>query len=140
MNTIEQIQKISEQRKDNILKSFVPEIKKARPHKYIRKEGSRYIYEEPKERRREKKFEIGEGFKYGRDFEKWVNKEDIKIVNSMKGFKSGQEVIYTNDYGVKFDSKILGFREKENSYGGVVYLDKDSYWYAVPLNQIKKRK
>jgi Leu/Phe-tRNA-protein transferase len=42
---IDIIQNINEKRKDNILKSF--------SHKYIRKEGNRYIYKESKEDKKE---------------------------------------------------------------------------------------
>jgi len=48
-------------------------------------------------------------------------------------FKVGDRVTYTNDYGVSFrDELVTGFSPAVESYGGFVYLDKDSWWFPVP--------
>lgn len=49
-------------------------------------------------------------------------------------FRIGEDVVYTNDYGVKFAAKVLGYAPESNSlykYGNRYFLDKDSYWYPV---------
>lgn len=49
-------------------------------------------------------------------------------------FEIGEDVIYTNDYGVKFEAKVLGYTPENNSlykYGSRYFLDKESYWYPV---------
>lgn len=47
--------------------------------------------------------------------------------------KVGDRVTYTNDYGVSFhDELVTGFSPTVESYGGFVYLDKDSWWFPVP--------
>lgn len=66
MEAIDKIQQINESRKDNILKAFKPEIEKSQRanHKYIRKEGDRYIYKEGEEKKK--------GKDYG-EYEKYLN-------------------------------------------------------------------
>ena len=37
-------------------------------------------------------------------------------------FKIGDKVIYTNDYGVKFNMEVIGFSETINDYGQFIHL------------------
>jgi len=72
------------------------------------------------------------------EFKIWANKRGIKILDELGSFKVGQTVKYTNEFGVSFIRKIIGFRSEPVLEGRCVYLDKDSYWFPVGLNQIKK--
>lgn len=53
-------------------------------------------------------------------------------------FKMGDIVTFTNDYGVKFHNRLVrGFGKlSESDHGRFVYLDKDSWWFAVNPNQL----
>ena len=55
-------------------------------------------------------------------------------------FRIGESVVYTNDYEVKFDAKVLGYAPAHNSlykYGNRYFLDKDSYWYPVKESSLQ---
>ena len=70
---------------------------------------------------------IKEAFKNGSMLTMPANGEKLQ-------FEIGEDVIYTNDYGVKFEAKVLGFAPENNSlyrYGSRYFLDKESYWYPV---------
>lgn len=75
------------------------------------------------------------------EFRKWAKESDgveLPLIDELAGFKTGQRVTYTNDYGVKFYGlEIWGFGVEPQSYGGQVYLGKDSYWFPVPVSSIK---
>lgn len=51
--------------------------------------------------------------------------------------KVGDTVIFTNDYGVKFLNKIIGFTTP-NQFGRCVYLDYDCYWFANKPEKLQK--
>jgi len=70
------------------------------------------------------------------EFKIWVNKREIKILDELGSFKVGQTVKYTNEFGVSFIRKIIGFRAEPAFEDRCVYLYKDSYWFPVKLNQI----
>jgi len=70
-----------------------------------------------------------------------INKE----IKTMEGLTVGDTVEFTNDYGLKFGPrKILGFRnrfkERDPDFARrlVVYLDNDSGWCPVRIDQLKK--
>lgn len=60
------------------------------------------------------------------------------IQNPETDFQKGQQVMFTNEYGVKFGAyEILGFcQNPEQFYGRCVYLDKESYWFPVRPSEI----
>ncbi|NLT49451.1 MAG: hypothetical protein GXX85_00865 [Ignavibacteria bacterium] len=70
-------------------------------------------------------------------FKQWAKSRNIQVFDKLENFMINQKVTYTNEYGVSFEDKtIIGF-SSPNSYGGCVFLDKDSYWFPVKLSQIK---
>lgn len=60
------------------------------------------------------------------------------------GFKVGDVVTFTNDYGVNMKSRIRGFAKEVRSYGGFVYLEYwkptgwivDAWWFPVKPESI----
>lgn len=54
------------------------------------------------------------------------------------GFKLGDRVTFTNEYGVAFEgNRIIGFGLPAYKGGGTVYLDKDAYWFPVSPESLK---
>ena len=52
-------------------------------------------------------------------------------------FRVGQQVSFTNEYGVRFEPHvIMGFCKPELS-GRCVYLDYDCYWFPTKLKSLK---
>lgn len=74
---------------------------------------------------------------YKKEWENMVKENHINILEEMGGFKAGDLVEYTNENGVKFTKQILGFRTDYQIPKNTVYLDKDSYWFCVPISSIK---
>lgn len=54
-------------------------------------------------------------------------------------FKVGDEVIYTNDYGVKFRFKVRGFTRElhEWNHGRFVYIFTDCWWFPADPAQMR---
>lgn len=51
--------------------------------------------------------------------------------------KIGDVVTYRNDYGCTFpDRKVIGFSKEVQSWGGFVHLEKDAWWFPVPLGSL----
>ncbi len=59
------------------------------------------------------------------------------IKDPQTDLKVGDTVIFTNDYGVKFLHKVIGFTTP-NKYGRCVYLDFDCYWFAEKPEKLQK--
>lgn len=56
------------------------------------------------------------------------------------GFKVGDAVVFTNDYGVSFDRIIRGFaKAPHGERGRLVYLNTDSWWFPVSPQSLKLR-
>jgi len=53
------------------------------------------------------------------------------------GFSVGDDVVYTNDFGVRFECSIIGFSNNQDAVE--VYLNKDSYWYPISPEQLQLR-
>lgn len=67
------------------------------------------------------------------EFKSWAAERNISVVFAKGKFKAGDKVVYTNEFGVSFEDKeILGFDTEE----GKAYLNKDSYWFPVPLSSL----
>jgi len=67
------------------------------------------------------------------EFKSWAAERNIKTVSARGKFKAGDVVVYTNEFGVSFEGKeILGFDAED----GKAYLNKDSYWFPVPLSSL----
>ena len=79
---------------------------------------------------------------YKSKFNQWVKDQDIKVLEKLENsdLRIGDKVTFTNDYGVKFENlEVLGFRNRKDFLpNNVVYLDKDSYWFAVQLKELNK--
>lgn len=54
------------------------------------------------------------------------------------GFSVGDAVIYTNDYGVKFERTVRGFTREVTSWGAFVYLDIDCWWCPVRADSLTR--
>lgn len=65
-------------------------------------------------------------------FLEWAKKQtNISDSYPATGFKLGQKVIYTNEYGVSFGPmEVLGFNLDVCPEERSVYVDSDSYWFA----------
>lgn len=79
------------------------------------------------------------------DLEKWYHFENLKTTAPEEtDLKVGDHVIFTNDYGVEFKNRVIGFATNDLyvKYGNkkFVYLEKDSFWMPVSVNQLKKVK
>jgi hypothetical protein len=46
-------------------------------------------------------------------------------------FKTGDAVVYTNEYGASFDRIVRGFAATPHGNGRFVYLDTDAWWFPV---------
>lgn len=46
-------------------------------------------------------------------------------------FKVGDEVVFTNDYGKKFDLTVRGFAKTVHGTGRFVYVFDDAWWFPV---------
>ena len=47
-------------------------------------------------------------------------------------FCIGDEVTFTNEYGVSWSGfKIIGFAKDDSFYGRFIHLDKENYWFPV---------
>jgi hypothetical protein len=76
---------------------------------------------------------------YKQAFLAWAKRNNVTVLDSLPDcpLHKGQKVTFTNDYGASFENQeILGFTPKQESWGGRVYLDKDSYWFPVQINQL----
>lgn len=70
-------------------------------------------------------------------------KDLIKTISSQplcgENFKVGDQVTFTNDYGVKFyNRKIIGFSEPIYPGSGTVYISGDAYWFPNKPHQLTK--
>ena len=53
-------------------------------------------------------------------------------------FVVGDVVLFTNEYDVEFpDRRIVGFTLPGDEFNGrTVYLEKDAYWFPVPVSSL----
>lgn len=68
---------------------------------------------------------------------------DMVLVSPVEcGLKVGDEVVYTNDYGVQFQGKkVRGFCSEQQSYGGLVYLEPmGAWWFPVKPESLARVK
>ena len=53
--------------------------------------------------------------------------------------KVGDRVTFTNENGVSFEGyRVIGFEQDTSFYGRYIYLDKDSFWFPVRREELKK--
>lgn len=83
---------------------------------------------------------------YSKDFAEWRKWRDEKGLPPIydnpadagieTDFRVGQQVSFTNEYGVRFEPHIImGFCKPELS-GRCVYLDYDCYWFPTELKSL----
>lgn len=64
------------------------------------------------------------------EFNKWAQKRNIATINELEGFKVGDKVTFTNEFGVSFNGLTIIGIEKDNSfYGRQIYTNSDAYWF-----------
>lgn len=71
----------------------------------------------------------------------YIERELTNEAPKDSGLKVGDEVTWTNDYGVKFTNKIIGFNytnEHNKEYNKFVHLDTDSYWFPHRVEDFKE--
>ena len=52
-------------------------------------------------------------------------------------FKVGDEVTFTNEYGVAFPGlRIVGFDEDDSFYGRFIYLNDSAWWFPCKQEQL----
>ena len=84
---------------------------------------------------------------YSKDFAKWRERSNEKGMSPIydnpadagveTDFRVGQQVSFTNEYGVRFEPLlIMGFCKPELP-GGCVYLNYDCYWFPAKLESLK---
>lgn len=73
------------------------------------------------------------------EFKTWAKSKSIDLVNEFAGFKTGDKVIYTNDYGVKFQLEVKGFNKKsiEKQERRTAYIFDDAYWFEADVTKMK---
>lgn len=86
---------------------------------------------------------------YSKDFAEWRKKragleqpiyDNPADAGIDTDFRVGQQVSFTNEYGVRFEPfVIMGFC-KPGLSGRCVYLNKDSYWLPAKLESLKPYK
>ena len=52
-------------------------------------------------------------------------------------FSVGQHVIFTNDYGVEFRARVIGFAEDDSFRGRFIHLDTSSWWFPVKPESLR---
>ena len=53
-------------------------------------------------------------------------------------FKLGDQVVFTNDYGVPFTDKLVtGFTPSVEDGGRFIYLDNSAWWFAHTAHSLK---
>jgi hypothetical protein len=70
--------------------------------------------------------------------EKFIENHCQKTPPVECGFKVGDVVTFTNEYGVKFENLVIfGFAKDDSFYGRFIHLFKDSYWFPVRPSELK---
>ena len=60
------------------------------------------------------------------------------MIDELGGFRVGDTVKYTNEYGLVFGPyTIIGIDKDDSFYNRRFYLNKDSYWFPVKIEEIK---
>jgi hypothetical protein len=71
-------------------------------------------------------------------FNKWAANRKISPINEIEGFKVGDKVTFTNEFGVIFKSfTIIGIDKDNSFYGRQIYLNTDSYWFPHKPSELK---
>ncbi len=80
------------------------------------------------------------------EWRKWQSEKDLPPIYDDPAdagietdFRVGQQVSFTNEYGVTFEPyTIMGFgKPSPDMHGRCVYLNRDCFWFPVCLKSIK---
>ncbi len=72
------------------------------------------------------------------EFAAYAASKNIELVPEAEGFKVGDPVIFTNDYGVVFrDLFIKGIDKNPTTWGARFYIFDDAYWFPVEKRKLK---
>lgn len=52
-------------------------------------------------------------------------------------FKIGDCVIFTNEYGCKFELQVIGFAESDEFQGRFIHLSSDAPWFAHRPDELR---
>lgn len=64
-------------------------------------------------------------------FVEYAKECQINLIPEFEGLKVGDKVTFTNDYGIKFENRIIVGIDKNDFYGRRFFLNKDSFWFPV---------
>ena len=64
-------------------------------------------------------------------FAQYAKECQIELITELEGLKVGDKVSFTNDYGVKFENRIIVGIDSTDFHGRRFYLNKDSFWFPV---------
>lgn len=68
---------------------------------------------------------------------KQVKSDALKECPKESGFKIGDKVTFTNEFGAKFNGlNIIGFCKPTYENGGWIYLDTDAYWFPHRADEL----
>lgn len=74
-------------------------------------------------------------------FSEWAKKKKLSLIPEISGFKVGDKVTFTNEYGVSFyNLNIIGIDSDNSFYGRQIYLNTDSYWFPHTPNELTMQK
>lgn len=73
-------------------------------------------------------------------FNEWANKRDLELIQELDGFRVGDIVTYTNEFGISFENRlIVGISKTNLFYDRRFYIAKDAYWFPVKTEEIQKQ-
>lgn len=64
-------------------------------------------------------------------FAQYAKERQIELMAEFEGLKVGDKVTFTNDYGVKFNNRIIVGIDSTDFHGRRFYLNSDSFWFPV---------
>lgn len=74
------------------------------------------------------------------EFKVWASdpKRNLPLTESHSGFKVGNKVTYTNEFGVSFqDMEIVGIADDSyDFYNRRFFLNKSAYWFPVLASEL----
>lgn len=76
-------------------------------------------------------------------FKEWAADKGIELTKELNGFKVGQSVTYTNDYGVIFKNRIIVGIAKYNQFpnnpkkDSHIFFEESAWWFPSKLTSIK---
>lgn len=73
------------------------------------------------------------------EFKEWAAERNIPLIEEYEGFKVGDTVTFTNEFGVSFPGmKIIGISSDLSFYGRNIYKNSDAYWFPSHVKELTK--